>query len=96
MELKRVTGTRALLTRMLYDELSEAQKKFPPFNSAHEGFAVLKGEVDELWEAIKNNESEKCMAQEAIQVAAMALRFVNDVTWSVWLEQAKVEGARGE
>ena len=46
--------------------------KFKPFNSSHEGFAVLKEEVDELWDAIKSNDLSAAQ-KEAIQVAAMAL-----------------------
>ena len=44
-------------------EVEMATERFPPMNSAHEGFAVLKEEVDELWD----------------QVAAMAIRFIADV-----------------
>ncbi len=63
------------------DELNRAFK-WPPFNSAHEGFSVLAEEVDELWDHVKVNQ--KCrdvaaMRKEAIQVAAMAIRFAYDV-----------------
>ncbi len=34
-------------------EYSDAIHSFPPFNSYHEGFAVLKEEIDELWDEIK-------------------------------------------
>jgi hypothetical protein len=63
-------------------ELRHASSVFPPFNSAHEGFAVLKEEVDELWDEVKKNQkirSIEKMRKEAIQVAAMALRFLNDI-----------------
>src|SRR5271168_4619720 len=63
-------------------EVSKVMLNFPPFNSAHEGFAVLKEEVDELWDQVKikqkNRDLDK-MKSEAIQVAAMALRFIVDV-----------------
>ena len=88
-------------------EYKSAAKKFSKFNSAHEGYAVLLEEVDELWDVVKLNpdkievqprltifmadeESDKIIAdlqkkkhqemmrKEAIQVAAMALRFVID------------------
>lgn len=62
------------------NELNSAREKFPPFHSAHEGFAVLKEEVDELWDEIKMKGASKArMREEAIQVAAMAIRFVQDV-----------------
>ena len=45
------------------------------FNSEHEGYAVILEELDELWEAIKENEHPTRLREEAIQVAAMALEF---------------------
>ena len=60
-------------------EYDRAIKKFPRFNSGHEGYAVLKEEVDELWDAIKGNYDKEFLREEAIQVAAMAIRFINDV-----------------
>lgn len=59
-------------------ELARAEAKFPRFNSAHEGWAVLREEVDELWDAIKGNDLTHAR-KEAIQVAAMALRYLRDV-----------------
>lgn len=59
-----------------------ALKNWPKFNSAHEGFAVLKEEVDELWEHVKTNQKKRHIAdmkKEAIQIAAMALRFALEV-----------------
>jgi len=68
------------VTEAVSMELSSARAKFAPFNSAHEGYAVLKEEVDELWEEIKRkNNSKEAMRKEAIQVAAMAFRFIQDV-----------------
>jgi len=63
-------------------ELDSAVEKFPPFNSAHEGFAILKEEVDELWDEIKNNKHDigDLQRKEAIQVAAMAIRFDLDIS----------------
>lgn len=63
-------------------ELEKATEKFPPMNSAHEGFAILKEEVDELWEVVRQKASERDVAKmraEAVQVAAMAIRFIGDV-----------------
>lgn len=64
------------------DEWYAAERRYPSFNSAHEGYAVLLEEVDELWEEVKKNpktRSKAAMRAEAIQVAAMALRFIHDV-----------------
>lgn len=63
-------------------ELRVAEVNWPPFNSAHEGFAVLMEEVDELWEHVKTNQKKRdlaAMRKEAIQVAAMAMRFAKEV-----------------
>lgn len=77
----------------VHKEYLSAGNKFPPFNSSHEGFAVLKEEVDELWDEVKKNPAKHPrgeeigtrarqvnMRKEAIQIAAMALRFITDCT----------------
>lgn len=63
-------------------EVERATSMWPPFNSAHEAFAVLKEEVDELWDHVKTNQKRRDlneMKKEAIQVAAMAVRFALEV-----------------
>lgn len=63
-------------------EIVRAEKRFKPFNSAHEGYAVLREEVDELWEEVKKkraHRSHDAMRKEAVQIAAMAIRFIRDV-----------------
>ena len=60
-------------------ELEMATEKFGSFNSTHEGYAVILEELDELWIAIKGNMAEPALREEAIQVAAMALRFLVDI-----------------
>ena len=63
----------------------EAEKSIAdhkPFNSVHEGYAVLFEEVDELWEEVRKkskNRSKKRMREEAIQIAATAIRFIEDL-----------------
>lgn len=66
----------------VHREVSQAEAKWPPLNSAHEAYAVLAEEVDELWDHVKTNQKRRDMPEmrkEAIQVAAMAVRFVRDV-----------------
>jgi NTP pyrophosphatase (non-canonical NTP hydrolase) len=63
-------------------ELMKALNNWPPFNSAHEGYAVLAEEVDELWQHVKTNQKRRdieAMRKEALQVAAMAIRFAIEV-----------------
>jgi hypothetical protein len=62
-------------------EVSNARANWPPFNSAHEGFAVLSEEVDELKAHVWTNQRRRdlpAMRKEAMQVAAMALRFMGE------------------
>ena len=60
-------------------ELTRATNKFGAFNSAHEGYAIILEEVDELWDEVKSNGPERRLRAEAIQIAAMAMRFVYDI-----------------
>lgn len=72
----------ARLQRM---ELEKARVKFPPHNSLHESWAILREEVDELWDEIKKypyaNRSPDLankVLKEVVQVAAMAQRCAED------------------
>ena len=66
-------------------ELHKAQGKFPPMQSAHEGYAIILEELEELWAEIKNDkrpEQERldAMREEALHCCAMSLRFLCDIT----------------
>lgn len=76
-----IRSTNAAFDAVLI-ELHAAQAKFGPFASAHEGYAVLLEEVDELWHEVKHGSIDR-QREEAVQVAAMALRFLIDVTFDV-------------
>jgi NTP pyrophosphatase (non-canonical NTP hydrolase) len=70
------------MTAQVYREASQAMDNWPPFNSAHEGYGVLAEELDELWDHVKTNQKKRDiekMRKEAIQVAAMALRFAVEI-----------------
>lgn len=87
-------------------ELASAKLKFPPMNSAHEGWAVILEEYEEtaeildmlgsriqgMWGDVRHNDRNGARttasdladlawsaAVEAIQTAAMALRFIEDL-----------------
>jgi hypothetical protein len=66
---------------LIADELRKAMKKHSrPMASAHEGYAVILEELDELWDEVKKQYPNKGrQLEEAIQVAAMAARFMIDV-----------------
>ncbi len=51
--------------------------KFGPYNSQHEAYAIIKEELDELWQEIKHGTNVRAV-NEARQVAATALRFVRE------------------
>lgn len=58
-------------------ELEQAEERFPEFRSLHEGYAIVLEEVEELWSEIKAKNRQEAY-HEAVQLAAMALRFLND------------------
>lgn len=65
-------------------EVHMAKSIFPAdFNNAHEGYAVILEELDELWDEIKKNQRNYDIAaqrKEAIQCAAMCIRFATELT----------------
>jgi hypothetical protein len=63
-------------------ELILARSKYRPMASAHEGWAVLREEVDELWDEIRKKPAQRdigAMYHELAQIAAMAQRMAEDV-----------------
>ena len=71
-------------------ELREARMCHATFNNAHEGWAVIYEEVVELQAEVfkkqpsrdfsrMRKEAIQRMRKEAIQIAAMAIRFIEDV-----------------
>lgn len=74
-------GTIAKVTADVIQELRAARRAYPAFNTAHEGYAVILEELEELWTEIKRHDQDPvAMRAEAVQVAAMATRFIIDVT----------------
>ena len=78
---------RTMALALIEIECVKACKKFPKFNSTHEGYAVIKEELDELWGCIKVNKnpykldftSKEKIRKEAIQTGAMVVRFLMDI-----------------
>ena len=71
-------------------EFASATTKFGKFHNSHEGSAVLREEMDELWDEVKANQLSSAL-KEAIQVAAMAIRFVYDLEKEVVKESQNKE-----
>ncbi len=71
------------ILREVATELVRARQQQAPMHSAHEGWAVIYEEVEELWHEVKSRERTaqaiEAMRKEAIQVAAMAVAFVLEV-----------------
>lgn len=68
--------------RLIIREYNRAISMNGAFHSAHEGYAVILEELDELWEQVRLRDSARDvdkMRKEAAQIGAMALRFIVDV-----------------
>lgn len=61
------------------NELESARNNHEDFHSKWEGFCVLQEEICELWGEVRKKEPpKKFMRREATQVAAMAIKFIED------------------
>ena len=71
-----------LAISLIIKEFAAATAANGAFHSAHEGFAVILEELDELkeevWKKARNRDPD-AMIKEAKQVGAMAMRFLVDV-----------------
>jgi hypothetical protein len=79
-EIDEVKLTEIL--EMVEAEFRRASAKNDKFNSAHEGYAILDEEVDELWDEVKKKRklrNAELMKGECKQIAAMAIRFMHDL-----------------
>lgn len=60
-------------------EYDEATAKFGKFASPHEGVAIIEEEFLELRSEVFWRKRPEIVTKEAIQIAAMALRFLTDL-----------------
>ena len=61
-------------------EFRRASAKHAPMHSPHEGYAVIREELDELWDEIKTDRGRSQAAMlDAMQVSAMGLRYLTDL-----------------
>ena len=72
-----ITGDGAPIVSDICEELQKAMIKYPLFTSPYQGYAVILEELDELWDEVKKRKPDvKNMRAEAVQVAAMAMKFI--------------------
>jgi NTP pyrophosphatase (non-canonical NTP hydrolase) len=68
---------RAVIGELIHDELDHAYRKHGRLSwGRHEFYGILKEEIDELWEAIKNDDPLDNVIEEAIDVAATCFRYL--------------------
>jgi hypothetical protein len=63
-------------------EFLRASDLYPDLHSNHEGYAVIKEEVDELWDEIKKSKDTKGnerIRHELIQIGAMVVRYLDNL-----------------
>src|ERR1035437_5298780 len=78
--LEKAKKENDFVMKAVLAELNRALGKHKGIQSAHEGYAVILEELDELREEIKKKQPlTDRMREEAIQVAPMGLRFVLNV-----------------
>lgn len=70
--------TKKKAMELICQEFSDSTCDQGEFHSRHEAWAVLREEVDELWDVIKANGTNRELKEEAVQVGAMALRLLVD------------------
>lgn len=71
---------RMRLLALIDGELERATARFDRFHSPHEGWAVIREELDELWSHVRADTGRGRDAMvEAVQIATMALRYVYDL-----------------
>ena len=74
---------KTMALRLISEEHARAIEKFPPFRSPHEGLSIIQEEFEELkaevYKQFDSRDKDK-MWMEARQLAAMAMRFMIDMT----------------
>lgn len=76
MQLLRIAN----ITADVEQEVRDAVEAHGPMASYHDGWAVIFEELDELWDEVREKAPDVAkLRKEAIQVAAMGIRFVLDL-----------------
>jgi hypothetical protein len=64
------------ITKNIIEELESSNQKHGAFNSTHEALAVIREEYLEFEQEIFHGKDKSAARQEAIQLAAMAVKFI--------------------
>lgn len=84
------------ILHLVTTEFIRATKKNGTFNSHHEGWAVIYEELDELWDEVRVRQPDNGnLLREAIQTAAMAIRFIHDLVPATLILQTEKDESRG-
>jgi hypothetical protein len=80
--MKQHTENPVMFLSLVGWEVARARTKHPkPINSLHEGYAVILEELDEFWDACRQQSKDRdprAIRDELIQIAAMCLRTAED------------------
>lgn len=77
-----VATSDAIALNQIAEELVRARGLHKPLNSAHEAYAVILEEVDELWDEVRkrgNRRDRESMRLELVQIGAMCARALTDL-----------------
>ena len=69
-------------TLKAFEIANKAMNEHDCYHSAHEGYAILLEEVNELWAHVIQKPKNRCLSSmqiEALQIAAVAIRFASEV-----------------
>ena len=72
IDMTVISSISEKLSKEFFDSIN---KHDAIFNSAHEGYAVIKEELEELWDGIKKDDWDN-IEEEAVQVGAMAMKLL--------------------
>jgi hypothetical protein len=68
--------------KLIEEEFLRASDLYPDLHSNHEAYAVIKEEVDELWDEVrksKDTRTNKEIRRELIQIGAMVVRYLDNL-----------------
>lgn len=79
---------KTIVTSLMVKELERANRIYgTSFTSPHEGYAVMLEEMDELFDEIRKKHPDiDRMREEAIQIGAMAIKFIQSLDHWPWLD----------